>query len=163
MRAAGSHAAPPPSPNQPSPLAKHFLTPPNPYRPPRYVPLQYKMGNWSLEAGDALVCELWECDGGCDPARPLARPNATAGDDLIGTGTLLFSSFASGATQQVNMYRNGVETGNIQVECSACTFAAGFVNPYTRPSVAPVNGSFPAAGTPPPSPAPSPAPSRWGG
>lgn len=59
----------------------------------RYIPLSYSMGTWPLEAGDQLLCELWECDGGCAPALPATLPSAAAGDDLIGSGTLLMADF----------------------------------------------------------------------
>ena len=61
--------------------------------PRRYVPLQYDLGAWPLEAGDALVCQIWECDGGegCDPAKPTVLPAAS--DDFIGAATLAMSDY----------------------------------------------------------------------
>ena len=160
-----------------------------------YLPLQYRMGNWAPEAGDTLVswepppatalrwllsslllptqphspapqaCQLWECDGGCDPAKPTAPPNPTL-DDLVGTGVLSFAtSYTQGFTAQMDMFRPGstAATANIQLDCSDCLglHLAGWSNPnaYVAPAVMPVNGTFGAspAPVPPPSPSPSPA------
>lgn len=43
------------------------------------------------------MCELWECDGGCDPAVPAALPNATAGDDLLGSALLGMAAYQVGS------------------------------------------------------------------
>lgn len=73
-----------------------------------HLPLSYSLGDWPAEAGDALLCGLYECDGapGCDPRQPTLRPNTTGGqDELLGTGLLRFSSFAGKEVVALDFFR----------------------------------------------------------
>ena len=103
-----------------------------------YIPTNYTLGTWALEAGNTLTCELWECDGGpgvwrgggglaggwrlvwgtpavwaptrrltllpasplphplaggCSPTTPTMLPNASAGDDILGTATVVMGAY----------------------------------------------------------------------
>ncbi|KAK2077631.1 hypothetical protein QBZ16_004477 [Prototheca wickerhamii] len=129
-----------------------------------YYPLTTDMGTWPLQAGDELICELWECDGaetGCDPSRPTAVPDANAGDDYLGLLRLPMSAYKSdmSITTTFNDTKNAA-VATVMLECDGCWATlrnnATWVNPYTpgeMPDYMMVNA--PAASPPPP---PSPVP-----
>ena len=134
----------------------------------RYYPLTTDMGTWPLQAGDELICELWECDGaetGCDPSRPTAVPDANAGDDYLGLLRLPMSAYKSdmSITTTFNDTKNAA-VATVMLECDGCWATlrnnATWVNPYTpgeMPDYMMVNAPA-ASPPPPPSPVPSPPP-----
>lgn len=104
----------------------------------RYYPLTSQIGTWPLQAGDTLVCELWECDGGkggCSPSNPSVPPNSEAGDDHLGSLDLNMSSYKSDMIITTNFEdSSGTVTGTIMLECDACWQIyrdnASWTNPY---------------------------------
>jgi hypothetical protein len=111
-----------------------------------YYPLEHSLGTWKYEYGDALTCELWECDGapdGCDPSRPKSLPNSKAGDDLLGRTTLDMNNFQLLNSHLLNFTvpedgkgTVGDQAGSFLVNCKGCreTWARSpsYVNPYPQ-------------------------------
>ncbi|KAL4422802.1 hypothetical protein ABPG75_008999 [Micractinium tetrahymenae] len=115
-----------------------------------YIPLAVPLGTWPSQQGDTLLCQLWECDGagGCDPSAPAALPNATAGDDLLGSALLSMAAFKPDYSYQLDFFLNGTQTGSLYMECSNCTaLVLAFNGPPDADSTPPVS---PGSPTPPP-------------
>lgn len=147
-----------------------------------YYPLTYELGTWRYEYGDALICQLWECDGGpggCDPAKPKALPSSEAGDDLLGQASVNLGAFQLLGTAFLNMTvpsggrgEVGTDSGALLLSCPGCRALLrdnpSWVNPYPAPSAPAPALSVPAPSpsppaplsspSPPPSPSPSPSP-----
>ncbi|KFM28482.1 hypothetical protein F751_5709 [Auxenochlorella protothecoides] len=89
-----------------------------------YFPMSTLIGSWPLQAGDNLVCELWECDGGvggCDPAKPSLLPNATAGDDRLGELTLGMDDYAAQLTLTSSFNTSATNAAaGVMLECDEC-------------------------------------------
>ncbi|KAL4448882.1 hypothetical protein ABPG77_007599 [Micractinium sp. CCAP 211/92] len=123
-----------------------------------YIPLATPLGSWPYQQGDSLLCELWECDGGggCDPAVPAVLPNATTGDDFLGSALLTMAAYKPDYSYTLNFFLNGTQTGTLYMECSNCAALwarpGGWVNPYPPPPPAPT-----AAPAQPPAPTAAPA------
>ena len=126
-----------------------------------YYPLEHTLGTWKYEYGDALICELWECDGapdGCDPARPNSLPNPKAGDDLLGRANLEMVDFSVLPSHLLNFTvptdgrgNAGDDAGAFLIQCKGCRETwerdPNYVNPYPRfqpetPQTPPSDGSI---------------------
>lgn len=126
------------------------------------------IGSWPLQAGDNLVCELWECDGGvggCDPAKPSLLPNATAGDDRLGELTLGMDDYAAQLTLTSSFNTSATNAAaGVMLECDECWQLwrdnnGAWVNPYRQGDL-PASMRSGAGISPPPAP-PAGAAGSW--